>query len=243
MESKLHEQTRQISASFNQPEPASKLNAETNSRVDKLEALCKRANTSSFEVERVSNGLLLMGIRHRRRTLASRFLGKSSVEWNAKLDGVEESVEQLTSPDLPDNQIWLHTFNATQDEYELLPGTQPLFMWPLDTQYVEELIFGTLTVLSVYNPVYLIDKLRAEGFEVRASGGPRELTIHRQLGNGMFSFGGVEYFIQLITKHLYSEEAVVYMLTSIYTEAKEKGIDPGTIVRLNIQQHFETRPD
>ena len=74
MRATLDRQIASIGESFDFPDPNERMDVETDLHVNKLQTLYQRLKTSSFTFKKIGDGLLMMGIRTGKRSLASKLM-------------------------------------------------------------------------------------------------------------------------------------------------------------------------
>jgi len=242
MRGRLDRQVASIGGSFDLPGPTDGLNVETDAHLDKLPTLCKGLKPSSFTFEKIGDGLLLMGIKTAKRSLASKLMTPIGSSWNNKMHGLEGEAQHLLDRESTENEIWFGGINVPTSEYQLTPGAVPLFWWPLDLDVIKAILFHEALVLSVYNPVHLVTKLRNAGFKAESLAGQRGIKVEKVIGDKTLVIENFDYFINLVTGHFFDEQAVVESLTSFSEKAESTGMPPYTKIEMQIQQHFGPKP-
>lgn len=210
-----------------------------------LETLCKESKTSTFTTRKVSDGLLLLGIRSAQRSLANKLLEDVSFDWTDKLQGSTEYVQSLIDKDFgDDNRILLGAIHDPDHEYHLTAGMVPLFWWPIDLDVLREIFFYDIHVIHIYNPAHFAAKLRRAGFEVESIEGQRGFKVQKKVGGGILTLENFECFVYLVTNHFWFEDAVVESLSRMVEWVNDRAEPPHPMeVKLDMQQHFGPRPD
>jgi hypothetical protein len=242
MRERLDRQIASIGESFDLPNPKDGLDVESDAHLDMLQALYKGLKTSSFTFHKIGDGLLLMGIKTAKRSLAGKLMGRRWENWNGKMHGLEEEVQRLLDKESAENEIWSWYFNDPTSEYQLTPGAVPLFWWPLDVDVIKAIVFHEALVLSFYNPVHLVTKLRDAGFKVKLLGGRRGIKVEKAIGDNILAVENFDYFTNLVTGKFFDEQAVVESLISLSEKAESKGVPPYTKIEMQIHQHFRSKP-
>lgn len=238
---KLDRQVAAMAEPFNRPNTdGAKLESETH--ILELEAFCQRLNTSSFASEKVGDGLLLVGTRLVKRSLANRLLEGYKFDWVRRSAGIEEEVPRILLEGSAENEVWVGSLYNSKPEYGLTPGMVPMFWWPIDLAVIESILFQDVMLFYFYNPVHLFVKLREAGFEVEAVKGQRGYRVTKKLGDLRLTLDGLGYFTHLIIRQFWDEEAVVEALSRTAEKAERDAVPPNTRIQMNVQQHFGRPP-
>ncbi len=228
--------------SFKPPSSNEGMDLESDSHIYELETLCKELKSSAFTVKKIGDGVLLVGIRIPKRSLANKLTGRYRANWSEKLVGYEEEVQRIVRKGSEDNQLWYGPLYAPKPKYNLTPGMVPLFWWPIDLDVIEAIFFHDLLLFSVYNPAHLAAKLREAGFSVESLKGRRGLKVEKKLGDKTAVVEGFEYFTHLITGQFWKEETVVRALSSMAERTEFETTPPHTKIVMQIQQQFGPKP-
>jgi len=165
---------------------------------------------------KADQGLLLMGMRFKGDCLANRLLAtsRSSKRFENYLSGLEEKVIGImdeSQVNKPDNANSVHFGELGRN---LLPGTLPLPLWPIEYDCVEELLFFRVRVTSFYNPAHLIKRLRAFGIEVDTKDG-RNWKGRFNKGEHFGSLEDTSYFQTVVSKYLLKESFVFDLISQM----------------------------
>jgi hypothetical protein len=207
----------------------------------KLTELFDNSSGSVWGRVTVGQGLMLVGVRREHSSLFDRLTGGISnrEEYKRNQDRVNLAAQDIIDKTLPDNAVIISSMPyPTQDRYELELGMRPLFWWPVSTQVREAVIFRRMAVMTLYNPVFLIDRLRRAGFDVESNGAGM-IGISKAYGQGRMKLIGLTYIYDLIQKHLFSEETVVAMIKRAVGSVEEAGIQQTTLVSLDFDFIFQ----
>lgn len=237
MRAKLDRQAAAMARPFNRPSHE-KANLESETHIAELEALCKGLNTSSFASESVGDGLLLVGTRLVKRSLANRLLEDYRSNWVQKSVGIEDEVPRILLEGSAENEVWVGSLYNSKPEYGLTPGMVPMLWWPIDLGVIESILFHDVMLFYFYNPAHLFAKLRDAGFEVETLRGQRSYQVTKKLGDLRLTLDGLGYFTQLITRQFWEEGAVVEALRRTAEKVKRDAVPPNTRIQMNIEQHF-----
>src|ERR1035441_2005331 len=239
---RLKRQMRSIENSFKQPrakiapEPLAMALA-----CSKLTELFDNSSGSVWGRVTVGQGLMLVGVRREHSSLFDRLTGGISnrEEYKRNQDRVNLAAQDIVDKTLPDNTFIISSMPyPAQDRYELELGMRPLFWWPVSTQVREAVIFRRMAVMTLYNPVFLIDRLRRAGFDVESKGAGM-IGISKACGQGRMKLIGLTYIYDLIQKHLFSEETVVAMIKRAVGSVERANINQTSYVGLDFDFVFQ----
>jgi len=224
------------------PGPERRIDLEANHHKHELETLVSDLNPSSFTYKKIGDGLLMTGLRTRKRTLSSKLMAQHTFAWNGTKDGFEEAVQCIVDRESAENEIWYGLYNNPTSEYRLGPGMVPMFCWPIDLQAIRDIFFYDVALFSVYNPVHLMHKLREAGFNVKSLRGQRGLKVEKVVGDRAFAVEDLGYFTTLITGEFFDEESVVECLRSTSEMAVRAAVGPYTRIEMQIEEYFGSKP-
>ena len=124
-------------------------------------------------------------------------------------------------------------------ETELLPGAVPIFWWRTDDALIKEVYFKQLAVVTVYNSAHMLDKLRAQGFEVSRNGKSGKYKLTKRVGDSYIEIPDLDYFTRLLQRSLHSEESIIGMLQYVNDLVGNGKVGPNTRIDLDIRQELK----
>lgn len=176
--------------------------------VSSLKAVYEDLRTARIAYRRAGDGLLILGIKGRRSSLSRRLLAPSVTPDLAALPDFALGIMDRESKE---NSLHysLIFYSETGKPY-IMPGVAPLFYWHLPVDCIERIIFHDLIILSIYNPLHLIKKLRSRGFNVQQE--RDKLKISRRVGRHIAELEHTAYFLFLITHYFFDEDSVADLI-------------------------------
>jgi len=201
--------------------PESSMELRHNPRTEELNVFCKELKTSTFAYRKIGDGLLLFGTRTARRSLASKLLGGAPPRWTEKLQGLAHEAQGIMKQKSSDNEIVIGAFNDPDIEYWLAPGMAPILFWPLDTATIGDILFHDAEIYFQYNPAHLVAKLWRAGFDVTRIPGQRGFKVEKTIGDAIFRVESLDYYMHLVTREFWDEEAVVEALCGVAQSAEQ----------------------
>ena len=241
MRARLDRQIASIVKSFDTSEPKRRMDLETNQHKHQLEALVSDLKVSSFTYKKIGDGLLMTGLRTRKRTLSNKLMARGTFAWNGKKCGLKEAIQDIVDQESTENEFWHGLYNNPTSEYRLGPGMVPMFWWPIDLRAVRDIVFYDVALFSIYNPIHLMHKLRRAGFDVESLRGQRGLRVKKVVGHKTLAVEDFDYFTTLITGAFFDEESVIECLRSTSEMAEREAVAPYTRIEMQIEEHFGSK--
>ena len=182
-----------------------------------LQKLFDKITKKKIVIEKVSESLLIFGIRNNKKTLAKRILKEPRAQNNKIFEKVNLSsnVQNILDKSSSENQLILGELSINY----FIGGT-PIFWWPLQKKVLEKLFFKEIIFITIYNPYYFVKKLRESEFKITYTGVKWNFKISRLINGKTLSIENVNYFINAITYHLMKEEAIIELLLKLVEKAK-----------------------
>ncbi|WP_421774630.1 hypothetical protein [Gracilimonas sp.] len=243
---RLERQVNKIGKSLNEEIDIQKEETvESKDLIEKVSILCKEVLKDRYSNKEIDQGLLLFGFKNQKRSLFSKFLNPVSKNYLKIMDNYADEVLSIMKKDSSHNYLFLYE-PFKPDEYFLEPGMIPLFHWPLDIELIRALIFKNINLISTYNPVNLIEKLKEKGFDINEDSNSKYgFYITKKLDNNRFAkIEGFFHLLRLIGAHFFSEDSILEMLLVFdnRNEEKFKDKDGSYAVDLYITQNFGDPP-
>jgi hypothetical protein len=182
------------------------------SHIEELKTLLAGLKNDRFSSIQAGPGMVLAAYRTSIRSLHTALAGTRSARIT-EFGDFDKHAAALRLSDSPFNALILSSLVYSGDfTPQLLPGTTPVFWWPLDIKLLRDLLFGRTTVMSVYNPAHLFARLEAEGFRVVHFRPPDEFTLEQPRGQNILRLERFQYFVRLACYALMSDQQVVHLL-------------------------------
>ena len=199
--------------------------------ISNLQKLIKVMSRKKIAIDKISESLLIFGIKNNRKTLEKRIFNEPKLN-NRIFEKVNFTNHALSICDKEskENSIILGELSTNY-----FTGGTPIFWWPLEDKVLEKLFFKEFIFITIYNPYYFIKKLREAGFKIIYTGVKWYFNISIDINGGNFSINNIDYFINAIIYHLMKEESIIEILLRLIEKAKNGEI-PGnskTMLELN----------
>ena len=203
----------------------------------KLKELFDRSSLGKWGTIKVDRGLLLVGMKFDEMPIYSQ-LKKEPIETGASF---QQNLENLKSPtaeiidkSLPQNFIltsWI--LYPAEGRYFHPFGMIPLFFWTLDVTVRKAIIFQKMRVMTLYNPGFLIDELKRNGFEVQF-GQDKKIKIIKKIGEKSFEFAGMDHFIGAVRTQFYADTGIVSFVRAAVDKIEAENFTQPTQIRLDL---------
>lgn len=214
--------------------------------IDEFNRLYSKLKTNKFVYLAATPSQLLLAYKYRKQSFSSKLLGKSRINFPAKLKKIESGISSIIDPSLTNNLLYYDMFYYTKKGTVLsLPGTVPLFWWPVDKEFLRKIIFQEVFVFIFFNPRHFLIKLEANGFTVEHDKGKDIFKVSKDINGVIHVMNPFNHYFELIMKKLVSEDAVIDMLNDVYRTVGEHDLphDRSYIISLDFEQSFSMPND
>jgi hypothetical protein len=236
MKSRLAKQVASMGDVFEFSGPEGSMELHHDPHIEELGEFCQELKPSTYAYRRIGDGLLLFGTRTARRSLSSKLFGGAPPRWTEKLQDLVHEVQGIMNQESSDNKILIGALNDPDIEYRLAPGMAPIYFWPLDAATIGDILFHEVEIHYLYNPAYLVAKLRRAGFEVMPIPGRREFKVEKRIGDTIFRLEGLDYYTHLVTHEFWDEDVVVEALCGVARSVEQGDIPPNAKIRMDFRQ-------
>lgn len=237
MKEKRKKQVKEMQQLLLRNEAAS-VSLKTDHNYGPLKDLADLMSAKRQAVVKASEGLLLIAFSSRRSKLSSS-IDAADETLPAKLSkAIPDAALTITNPSKDDNALFIGHLHYKEDlsMLSVLPGMPPVFWWPIPTEFVKEVYFRRMHVLTLYNPAFLVQKLRQLGLTVKLDEPTGNYEIHRKTDRHNIAFQGFRYLIGLIQNYMWDESAVVDIIRHIAID--HPAPEQNTQIQLQIIQRY-----
>jgi len=217
LRTRLHRQMAVISETLSRNASEQSFNLISAYHVRELEDFTNQITSKPIAYVKIGDGLLLAGLLvERGKPLSERLLTKTPIsEIIAPAIDLPQRAAEIMNQSRSDNRLAVGSIDTRATW-----GSLPLFWWHLDTNILEKLYFHELLIMSLYNSVFLAEKLRRAGFivaeEKKESGVDLQVSITRDGVTAKIE--NFHHFERLISHQLMKEETVVSGLLEVHTK-------------------------
>ena len=208
--------------------------------MSKLNQIYKNLKTSKFVYEIADPSLLLGAYKNPTQPLSSKLMGRAEVS-QVKFKGIEEKITSILDNTRSDNSLYFSPFYYRDDGSIInLPGTVPLFWWPLDNELIKAIIFYDVIIFTLFNPLHLIKKLEVMGFKTKGNIRENTFSLSKEIGRLNLNVEQCMFFIRLIQNNLLKEESVVDIINNIEKtiEGQTSPNNARNVIGIKLQQSF-----
>jgi hypothetical protein len=205
----------------------------------KVGELFRRSSDRVWGQNQADRGLVLVGIKRRGDSLYKRLVSQSAAINNHNLAQTAEATRKIVDRSRADNSVHIGWLVYTgRERYRLARGMQAVFWWPLARGVAEALVFKRFSVMTVYNPAFLISDLRHSGLEVAADKNG-EVQVWKQLGEKRYEVRGMGYFLALAREHLVSDKVVASVIAKFVEAVQIAGFNSSACVNMDIRFTYD----
>jgi hypothetical protein len=225
---KLKKQTERMVSTLKKRQdkaPTHDMTLDEDRHLKSFSAALASAKTGRYSFTAIADGLMVAAYRQRKCSLARALTRKTPSNLASRITN-QPDLTRIALPGSANNALVISDFAYGDTGHPIhLLGTVPLLWWDLELELIRQLMFQELVVVTLFNPAHLISKLQQKGFDVSMSSEDGTLKVSRTSGDGRVTVEGMEYFKNLITHGLYSEEMVVEMIDSVAIQASREGAE------------------
>ena len=125
-----------------------------------------------------------------------------------------------------------------KENYQLQLGMTPLFWWDLDLEYIKKILFYEIIVISMYNPIHLMKKLRSIGLEIDYIDSERKYRVYKKIGERYMNLVNFDYFLNLIMRHFFPEETVIGIIDDLFKNNNIANLPDYAQAQIQISQNL-----
>ena len=190
---------------------------------DVLQKLVERSHTKKFEYAVTDDGLLIGAVRFRNsNSLGEVLLKKKTPNVDRLLAEVRPRAEKIIRKDSNKNSLIIGTIGVESGNLISSSDILPLSMWPLSAEVLHDILFAKVMVITIYNPAYFSESLKARGYEVTTDERGRPKTAIRNDGKKCQKLENLHYFTELLQRTLLTQEGILGMIDQVSDRVLEK---------------------
>ncbi len=230
MRQRLERQIKGMASSFGN---SSKKPIEEKKIIDKtyspeLRKLYTKVKTNSITYHKAGDGLLFIAFKYKIKNLSSKLFNDSKQGATKKLTNLMEETNNIIDPSTNRNDLKLCSLHYDiNSEANILPGTVPIFWWPIELHLLKSIYFQNVVICTVFNSLYLFRKLERIGLHIEWVEKKNKYIVSKKIGERIMQFEYFDYFRRLISEYLFTEDAVAKMLEEVMgTALKRQSASP-----------------
>ncbi|WP_111307020.1 hypothetical protein [Confluentibacter sediminis] len=207
-----------------------------------IEKLLKSSRVNQSKYIQVSEGLVFISLKSRKTSLYNNIFHKDFTKYGVN-DTFKEiyvkAVKKLIKKESKNNGIIIGQLLYNPDLTDKnTPGTVPLFWHPIDSNELKQMYFLNTIVVSLFNPIHLIEDIEKLGYFVDSKYSDKKREDVKPT-KGIDRF---DLFISYIINFLMTESFVIKSIQEIDKEYG-KGINgQGAQILVKLQQKFDIIP-
>lgn len=232
LEAQIERMSRAV-AGARDGKPAKRLGQPSTFQFEALADSIRTATSGKLRLTRAGPGLLVGALRAssgrsfatdlRVRDGADRLMG----------DVIKQAME-IMDPERPDNALVVGSAGGGVKGLSASFAGLPPVWWPMDDAALEEVLFGKVLLVTLYNPVHLRRAMEARGlFAVEG----QDVLVGTVDGRAV-QLEAFSHFDRLIQSEFMSMDSVLDMIDATFAVAREKGLEGG--VRMSIHAQVTT---
>lgn len=197
---------------------------------EEINALYKSARFNSLESKQVSDGLVFSGIKYKSSGFFNKlYLRNPAFLVNAKSEEISSLVTKVIKPKSNFNSIIYDQVLYTPEFIDKnIPGTVPIFWQPLDQILLKKLYFFEYILITLFNPIHIIEEIEDLGFKVESKYSDKNKIHKIEPKSTIQQF---DRFIPYITNSLQKEAFVVQSIQSVRKLALEKNTNMKVLIK------------
>lgn len=132
-----------------------------------------------------------------------------------------------------ENSLFVYQFRAG-----FAPGVVPLFWSEMSSTALRAILLREVFLVVMFNPLYLVRKLRAVGFEVVTSKEGAPVTIAKQTEGSRIAIERLDGIVNFCIDRLVGEDEIVRVITESMSVALTRSAETGQHIAIKLQQQL-----
>lgn len=233
MEARLKRQVKQIGDAISKESQMSPKNVidsvQNEFYFDAVEDAILKSSEDSITTRKASEGMVVLAIKiSKNGKLSDTLLSKSDLKNSSQFDGIEEVANKIAVPNKSGNSLHLTSIGFGQENVINRPDRFPFVLWPINNQALEDVMFGRVMIITLFNPLPFCLALESRGFKVTKTHKSWPSSAHKTLGKRHIKLENLSYYMNLIL-HAGMTEGSVLSLIDQSMEAAEKEFKGGPL--------------
>lgn len=203
-----------------------------------------RALANGVAYQQFGKGLLYTAVKQRVRGLFKRLSPAPDFDIKTVFPDLEKYVIAICHPTRKElNSLEINSFLYREKGHvRFLPGSPPLFWWPVKPHLLRSIVFGEVLITTIFNPAHLIEALEGYGFSVEIGEDHRIKSLRVRLTDGKRTaeLAGFWYYVELIQISLFTEDQLALMLKRLAQTLLDEKSSDYIHVPVRVQQFWGT---
>jgi len=229
---KLHKQVLAISKLLadSRTQETEKMKVNSEFYFEEINSLYKSTKFNSLKSKQVSPGLIFSGLKYKSSGFFNKLYLRNPTEIvKQKTDDLVELVTKVVKLNSKYNSIISDQVLYSHDFLDKnIPGTVPLFWQPLDEVLLKKLYFFEYILISLFNPIHIIEEVEELGFIVESKYGDGNKPKKEGPQSIIQRF---DRFFPYIINSLQKEIFIIESLKSVKNFASEKNANIKALIK------------
>lgn len=234
MHLRLEKQIKQMKNSLQKKIPDRKMDINTQYCFKEIEQAYLDMNKNDIGYVVGGKGILICLSKNPGSTLSKRIFNKNLKTQKKLLDSLVQNTLKIVTDEYKDNRLIYSHFSLN-----LMPGATPFFWWHLDNSIIKKVIFDEISMWVIFNPGYLISKLREMGFDIVFHKDEKfQFVPEMVFNNRIIEVKNMSFFVDMILWCLMKEEFILQVIETIVSDLKEGKHPDNSKIMIDITQHL-----
>jgi hypothetical protein len=204
-----------------------------------IEQLHAQSSTKKLAFVHASEGLVFSGFKTQSNSFLYKFFKHKTPKFVKKDKNTTEHILGTINKNSTQNSILVGSLQYDKEHLDnYVPGSIPLFWFPIKKNILKEIYFDDFQVVSIFNPINLILQLNELGIVVKSNFCEHDDNKN----NNIFPRMTIEYFdffVPLILNHLQSEKSIINVIKLVKDELVNKKLKNSKVELRLIQMVHE----
>lgn len=211
-----------------------------------IEKLYTISSTKEFSFIQVSNGLVYSAIKTKGKTPISKYLKPNQYQPSeSDKRNIEKYALNIAKKDSKQNSIIFGQLQYERDQLDnSIRGSVPLFWMPIDNKILKDIYFEDFKIMTIFNPVHLIEELQDDGIIIKSKYCREETPIDK-ISYPKITMAFFDLYIPFIMGFLQTEKSIIKIVEKIKREFTNKENMKPAKIEIRMQQkiaRYMTKP-
>jgi hypothetical protein len=237
LKERLQKQIKRMANAFAPTDTKASIRIEHESKIGCLKTIQNGMAGSKIACASCGDGLLVVGVRAGdSRSLSARLFGTSGGFDGMDLEAFRSDLNGIVDTDQPPGENWNSISVGTVSIAKLHCAT-PLPLWDLDADFLRQVLFQEVVLVTCYNPSFLVKKLKNEGFTVESTGNENKFRFYKPFLGGRATIDDSDPFVDMITQGFMSSDAVIDTIKDTFSAMVADNVKPNTRVEMRLHRY------
>ena len=202
-----------------------------------IENLYKISTTKKLSFVQASSGLVFLGIKTRSESPVYKYLKSNTFKPSNKdeLKTKDYMLKSVKTDSEYNSLVVGKLLYGNENIDNNIRGSIPLFWMDIDDKVLRDIYFQDFEVISMFNPVHLIEELIDNGVFINSNFYP-EKKIPKDIKHPIIKVEYFDLFLPFIVGHLQTEKSVVRIVEMMKKEMFDSKLSKNTKAEIKMQQ-------